>query len=181
MRLFSLDSFVSDFSWRWLTQQVPSIFGIRLDHSTNDHHSQHRSADYLDCYFMTILFWENSEATHVSVRRMLRRSWGQHLSRWYWSYTQRNSSEELSRGCWQSYSCILIFMKFVRLDEFWSFRTKTSASDSQIYPGTFQSLWLLASCTWKIIAEGQLRILKPGMKLRKLRSKKAQKNKKSQI
>ena len=64
-----------------------------------NHHSQHRSADYSDCCIMTIHLWENSEATRVSVRRMERRIWGQLLSQGYWSFSERNSSGELSIGC----------------------------------------------------------------------------------
>ena len=65
-------------------------------------------------------------------------------------------------------------MKFVNLDESWSFKTKISVSDPQFYLGSFPFLWLFVSCFSKNIVEGQLRMWKPGMKLR---SKKTQKNK----
>ena len=103
------------------------------------------------------LLWENSGATRVSGRRTERRSWRQLLSQKYWNYAQRkNSSEELSRERWQSYSCT------PRLC--WNFRTKISGSDPQIYPGTFQLLWIFVTCFSKLFR--QLLIWKPGMKPR---------------
>ena len=45
-------------------------------------------------------------------------------------------------------------------------RAKISGSDLQIYPGTSLFLWRSVICVSEINVEGQLRIWKPGMKLR---------------
>ena len=44
-------------------------------------------------------------------------------------------------------------MKFDNLDESWSFTTRISGSDPQIYPGTFLFLWLFVRCPWKLTVE----------------------------
>ena len=55
-------------------------------------------------------------------------------------------------------------------DESWSFRTKISGSDPQIYPCTFLSFRLFVSCTSKVIVEGHLRIWKPRTEPSRVRS-----------
>ena len=90
---------------------------LRIDYSTNRHHSQLRSTDYpwlllrvhslvrkngLDPGIMRKL-WSNHACTQTKEEGT---SWGQLLSQRYWSHAQRNSSEELSRERRQSYDCI---------------------------------------------------------------------------
>ena len=57
-------------------------------------------------------------------------------------------------------------MKFVNLDESWSFKAKISGSDPLIDPGTVLFLRLFVSCPSKFVVEGQLRIWKTRTKPR---------------
>ena len=110
MWLFSLKSFVSDFGWRWHTQHWPSILWDQTSCWSFDDHQLSASLSRLswlllyDCSLLRKLWSYTRERTQNGERR----SWGQLLSHGYWSHTQRNSYEELSRGCWQSHSCISI-------------------------------------------------------------------------
>ena len=90
---------------------------LHIDYSTNNHHSQLRSADYPDGSWifshgvnrLDPELWELWSNTRERTKGKEKEgtSWGQLLSQGYWSYAQRNSSEELSRSgrYWQSNDC----------------------------------------------------------------------------
>ena len=152
---------------------------LRIDYSTNNHFSQLRSTDHPDRYFVAILLWRKPpgprimrklQSTRVSVRRVRRRK------------TRRTAliprvlnlclEKQLGRAIHRILCLHHETMMSVSLDEPWSFRTKISGSDLQIYPCTFLSFRLFVSCTSKHIAEGHLRIWKPRTKpSRRLRKK----------
>ena len=151
---------------------------IPMDYSTNNHHSQLRSKDYPDCCSMAFLsWWKRTGAIRVSVRRVNKRN---KLRTAPIPKVLKLFSETLlgkailrtSTNLWSHHE----IMKFDNLDESWSFTTRISGSDPQIYPGTFLFLWPFVSCLSKVIVEGQLRIWKPGMKQRSKKDSEKQKS-----
>ena len=91
---------------------------LHCDYSTNNHHSQLRSTDYPDCCFMAYSPMEKTAWTQNCEKTLEQHvlsytewtkgaSWGQLLSKGYWSLADGGGSEELSRSRehWQSYDC----------------------------------------------------------------------------
>ena len=165
------------------------------DYPTDHHHSQLRSTDYPDCCFMAVLSWRRPLGPRISRKlwsntcertqsEQKGASWGQLLSKEYWSLAEGDGSEELSRSRerWHSSDCTTRMwvhhetLKSVSLFESWCFRTKITGSGPQIYLGAFLFLWLFVSCFSEFIVEGQLRIWKPGMKPRRRLRKKVRWN-----
>ena len=158
---------------QWLqlsTLTVHSGSRLHVDHSTNSHHSQYRSADYRDCCFMTISLqrklWSNTRERTQNGEKELGTT---RISKVLKLCSKKNSSEELSRERWQSYSCT---------SRLWSSSVWTSlgASEQGSPDLTHTSILALSNfCgySWvafsKIILEGQLRIWKPRMKPRNKR------------
>ena len=77
-----------------------------IDNSTNNHHSQHRSADYRYCCFMLISLirklWSNTRERTQNGEKELRTTL---FSKVLELCSEKNSSEELSRERWQSNRC----------------------------------------------------------------------------
>ena len=142
---------------------------LQIDCSTNNHSSQLRSTNYPDCCFMALLscqnrlnpeFWEDSGATRVSVRRVKRRN---KLRTALIPRVLKLCSEKHLGRAFQIWKILAIrwlhlkTTKFSNPNESWSFRTKISRYDPQIYPGTLLFLCLFGSCPsklpWKVTCE----------------------------